>query len=217
MVQPGTTAAWLRRSLHSLIHRQQPGEEARGIRSGIRLSLGARQSLNLRANTRTSSGLRFCVSQVSNMVAVRFFREWGWTFGEWGSLVRRCLVDDESQWPKDRFRGRLTCTLPEVICNILGMTAAGGERYEHVIAILPADNTKHDGRGLSIRRKERAASCDWNWLPDGSLARVRRRHASGALAGRLAYSPVDPDRRANHGGGDGGAKRQIEVLLSPRE
>jgi hypothetical protein len=65
-----------------------------------------------------------------------------WTFGEWGSLVRRCLVDDESQWPKDRFRGRLTCTLPEVICNILGMTAAGGERYEHVIAILPADNTK---------------------------------------------------------------------------
>jgi hypothetical protein len=44
MVQPDTTAARLRRSLHSLIHRQQHGEEARGIRSGIRLSLGARQS-----------------------------------------------------------------------------------------------------------------------------------------------------------------------------
>jgi hypothetical protein len=30
MVQPDTTAERLRRSLHSLIHRQQPGEEVRG-------------------------------------------------------------------------------------------------------------------------------------------------------------------------------------------
>jgi len=30
MVQPDTPAARLRRSLHSLIHRQQPGEDVRG-------------------------------------------------------------------------------------------------------------------------------------------------------------------------------------------
>jgi hypothetical protein len=25
-----------------------------------------------------------------------------WTFGEWGELLRRCLSDDESRWPKDQ-------------------------------------------------------------------------------------------------------------------
>jgi hypothetical protein len=65
-----------------------------------------------------------------------------WTFGEWGGLVRGCLADDESQWPKDRFRGRLTYRLPGTICNVLGMTPASIERHEHVIAILPADNDK---------------------------------------------------------------------------
>jgi hypothetical protein len=65
-----------------------------------------------------------------------------WTFGEWGNLVRRCLADDETQWPKDRFRGRLTCRLPRQICDVLGMTPASFDRYEHVIAILPADNDK---------------------------------------------------------------------------
>jgi hypothetical protein len=48
LVQHDTTAAQFGRSLHSLIHRQQPGQEAHGIRSGIRLSLGATQSLCLR-------------------------------------------------------------------------------------------------------------------------------------------------------------------------
>jgi hypothetical protein len=65
-----------------------------------------------------------------------------WTFGEWGGLVRRCLAGDESQWPKDRLRGRLTSKLPTPIRNILGINPASIERYEHVIAILPADNVK---------------------------------------------------------------------------
>jgi hypothetical protein len=63
-----------------------------------------------------------------------------WTFGEWGDLVRRCLADEESRWPKDRFRGRLTCGLPRTVCDVLGITPESMERYEHVIAILPADN-----------------------------------------------------------------------------
>jgi hypothetical protein len=65
-----------------------------------------------------------------------------WTFGEWGNLVRRCLSDDESQWPKDRMRGRLTCRLPSEISKVLGLTPASEKRHEHVVAILPADNKK---------------------------------------------------------------------------
>lgn len=65
-----------------------------------------------------------------------------WTFGEWGNLVRRCLADDESQWPKKQLRGRLTCRLPRAISKVLGMTPPSVDRYEHVVAILSADNNK---------------------------------------------------------------------------
>jgi len=65
-----------------------------------------------------------------------------WTFGEWGGLLRRCLSDDESQWPKRQLRGRLSCKLPGQISTILGMTPASTDNYEHVVAILPADNLK---------------------------------------------------------------------------
>lgn len=73
-----------------------------------------------------------------------------WTFGEWGNLVRHCLADDESQWPKDRFRGRLTCKLPKPICDMLGMTPSSIDRYEHVIAILTADNDKQLMAAVSL-------------------------------------------------------------------
>jgi hypothetical protein len=65
-----------------------------------------------------------------------------WTFGEWGDLVRSCLADKESRWPKNRLRGQLTCNLPSPVCDVLGITAASMGCQEHVIAILPADNGK---------------------------------------------------------------------------
>lgn len=65
-----------------------------------------------------------------------------WTFGEWGDRVRRCLSADESQWPKDEMRGRLTCRLPKAIRNVLGITPASTARHEHVLAVLPADNKR---------------------------------------------------------------------------
>lgn len=65
-----------------------------------------------------------------------------WTFGEWGDLLRRCLSEDISRWPKDQLRGRLTCRLPGEISTVLGMTPASIDNYEHVVAILPADNDR---------------------------------------------------------------------------
>jgi len=65
-----------------------------------------------------------------------------WTFGEWGNRVRRFLSDDEDQWPKEQMKGRLTGRLPKEVSKILGITSASLERYEHVLAVLPADNNK---------------------------------------------------------------------------
>jgi hypothetical protein len=70
-----------------------------------------------------------------------------WTFGEWGDRVRRCLSTDENRWPKNQIRGRLTCRLPKDVSEILGIIPASIERYEHVLALLPADN---DGQLMAV-------------------------------------------------------------------
>jgi hypothetical protein len=137
-----------------------------------------------------------------------------WTFGEWGGLVRRCLADDESQWPKDRIRGRLTYRLRGPICNVLGMTPASIERYEHVIALLPADNDRPMMAVVSLFGGKNVPQAVIGIGPPVG-ARVRRRHASGAVAGRLACSAIHAHGGSDYRRRDVCTERLIEILLSP--